>query len=121
MIAFLGGAKAILQAFQESASAATTIDASVAWASPGPALEALCSSAARGVLARIVIGRDFNGTDPAAIEQLLIAFPGCLRWGQTTSGATFHPKYYLFSDGSSQRLLVGSANLTAVCDRVIHT
>lgn len=112
MTTFLGGAEAVLRAFRESVKVATSVDVSAAWASPGPALDLLCAAATRGIAARIVVGRDFGGTHPAAVERLFRLFPGRLRWGRAAPGATFHTKFYLFASEAGKSLLIGSPNLT---------
>lgn len=102
----------LIGAFQDALSGAAHVDVAVAWATRCDQVSSLCSYAkGRGKL-RAIVGRDFAGTDPFAVERLLSASPGQIRWGCTPCLGIFHPKVFLFHHEDRITAIVGSANLT---------
>ena len=61
----------------------------------------------RDKVSLLVVGRDFDGTDPEFLHRFLNKVR--LR---PSAGGTFHPKVYLFSDGRRFDAILGSSNLT---------
>ena len=63
---------------------------------------------ARGKISTLVVGLDFYPTS----SPFLKSFRSVLRVGTAFRGGTFHPKLYLFEDGSRCCCIIGSSNFT---------
>ncbi|HUY90827.1 MAG TPA: phospholipase D-like domain-containing protein [Pirellulales bacterium] len=98
-------------AFQTALRGASHVDIAVAWAMRCHQLTSVCEYAKRGGKLRAVVGRAFP-TDPFAIERLLGASPGNIRWGSPPCAGIFHPKVFVFHHKDQSIAIVGSANLT---------
>jgi len=108
---FLSSPNSMIIAFEEAVESATAIDIAVAWISNCKPVKILSKFVSNGGNLRVVVGRDFNGTDPDAIERLIEVDSSVVKWAQSSSGV-FHPKLYIFYCGDEIRLIVGSANMT---------
>lgn len=78
----------------------------VAWAQQGWPLNQLLL---HGVPTTAIVGTSFNGTAPGALQQL--AGLGDVFTIDPTAGGLFHPKLYLFHNGTRFDLIIGSPNL----------
>jgi len=92
---------------------ATDAHVIVAWAGLNDVLRGLMAFARSGGNLRLVVGRDFNGTDPRAVRRVFDAAPTSIRWGFKPRRGIFHPKVYVFHRPDRVDAIVGSANLTA--------
>src|SRR5262249_6359994 len=108
----LSSSDELIGAFQNALGEAAHVDVAVAWATRCEQLSSLCGYAKRRSKLRAIIGRDFAGTDPVAVERLLAAAPGQIRWGCRPCSGIFHPKVFLFHHDNLITAIVGSANLT---------
>jgi HKD family nuclease len=92
-------------------SKSESVDVAIAWIRRGKALDALLDFAkAHPQRVRILCGVNGYLTEPQALS----AIRSCcvLKIAYGTSGIKLHSKIFIFREGSSTRLWVGSANLT---------
>ena len=98
------------RAFKDKLATARRIDIASAWATFGPGLDLLCAAhKKRGKKIRAIIGTFGNATDPDALERLQEIGKLCLVDG---GGPLFHPKIYIFRNGRTSSVWIGSANFT---------
>lgn len=95
----------ILREFKKQLNSAERVDLASAWATEGPALEAL---AARRTSVRALVGLKHGITTPGALRCLNEI--GCLR--VVLGSRLFHAKVYLFHRARAGVAWVGSANFT---------
>ena len=100
--------KQILKAFEKQLRASDRVDIATAWATEGPALDAL-EAEADNVRIRAIVGLYGNATTPNALDRL--GEIARLRLPRADT-AMFHPKVYIFRKNKRVTALVGSANLT---------
>ena len=104
----------LLSRFRELLASATRVDLATAWATEGPALDALREVARRlrkPCIVRALVGLRGNATTPEALEELHRI--GKLR--VVEEGRLFHPKLYLFHQTKGGGVAwVGSANFTGM-------
>ncbi len=103
-------ARTAAQKFVEYAKGSDKIWVATAWATDGGDFElseVLLEAFKRHPDDVVVIGKDFNGTDPAFLWKL---WP-LIRVHDSSDG-TFHPKVYVFRSGDSFQAIVGSSNFT---------
>ena len=79
----------------------------VAWATPNALTREALKHQEK--IKQLVIGTHFYQTDPALLKQFVGIKSAVVK---PPTGALFHPKVYLFSDGSWMSAVVGSHNLT---------
>ncbi|QCE32745.1 hypothetical protein FAI41_03625 [Acetobacteraceae bacterium] len=92
----------ILQLIQESQE----IRVAVAWAQAGHEVELALRANAKKIK-KLVVGMDFNGTDPA-----FLGFYGKHNLALGKATGTFHPKIYYFQKGKYAACIEGSTNFT---------
>lgn len=95
----------ILREFEKQLKSAERVDLASAWATEGPALEAL---AARRIRLRALVGLNHGITTPGALRRLNEI--GCLR--VVRKSRLFHAKVYLFHYARGGVAWIGSANFT---------
>ena len=107
-IRLLDDPKRVARLFGRLAGRAERIRIATAWGTPdAPVIPSLSGAQEHGRL-EIVVGWDFDGTDPRFLRK----FRQSLRVKPRGGGTTFHPKAYLFTRGNSFDAIVGSSNLT---------
>jgi HKD family nuclease len=109
---FLSSPQEHISAFRSALAGAVRVDVAVAWATRSEPSALLYQYAERGGQIRVIVGKDFAGTDPVAVRRLLEAAPLQIRWGWTPFSGVFHPKVFLFHGADEITAMVGSANLT---------
>ena len=100
--------KQILKEFKKQLRVSGRVDIATAWATEGPALDAL-EAATGSVRIRVIVGLYGNATTPEALDRL--GEIAKLRLPRDDT-AMFHPKVYIFRKNKRVTAMVGSANLT---------
>lgn len=101
----------LLERLRLRLSQSEAVDVSVAWIRRGKALDALLEFAkSRPGKARVLCGVNGFLTEPQALSAIRSCCELKIAYG--TSGVKLHSKMFVFREGVSTRLWVGSANLT---------
>jgi HKD family nuclease len=112
-ISLLSRSDELVSAFRSALSEATSVDVAVAWATQCEPVSMLRDFAKAGGRLRVVVGRDFAGTDPRAVQTLFSAKAAQVRWAwKPPFSGVFHPKIFLFRSPHLVTAIVGSANLS---------
>jgi hypothetical protein len=108
-VSLVEGAIAVGTLFEDRSRWADHIWVASAWGSANsPTTGPLLDAQRRGKLEALVVGIDFDGTDP----KFLRLFRMTARVRPPNGDSTFHPKIYLFSRGDRFDAIIGSSNLT---------
>ena len=102
---------ALLKRFTELLVGSTQVDIAVAWAGPGPAVDALLEQA-ESTRIRIAVGLSGDATEPATLRRLMGHDTVDLRVVPTPKGGIFHSKFYRFRQRERTVCWIGSANFT---------